>query len=90
MYFACSKNSGIFAPFTRIKPVDRKHSAPPLPTQSSPSMTSTEPLNVGDRVTFFGDKNAHHGMVMAIKDTPDGKMVLISTVSTDFSLERSK
>jgi len=50
-------------------------------------MASTEPLNVGDRVTFFGDKNAHHGMVMDIKDSPDGKMVLISTVSTDFSLE---
>ncbi|XP_048055919.1 ubiquitin carboxyl-terminal hydrolase CYLD isoform X2 [Megalobrama amblycephala] len=78
-YFTCSKNSGIFAPFTRIKPVDPKPSTPPLPTQSSLSMTSTEPLNVGDRVTFFGDKNAHHGMVMAIKDSPDGKMVLIST-----------
>ncbi|XP_051752653.1 ubiquitin carboxyl-terminal hydrolase CYLD isoform X2 [Ctenopharyngodon idella] len=78
-YFTCPANSGIFAPFTRIKPVDHKPSAPPLPTQSSPSMTSTEPLNVGDRVTFFGDKNAHHGMVMAIEDSPDGKMVLIST-----------
>ncbi|KAK7144804.1 hypothetical protein R3I94_011026 [Phoxinus phoxinus] len=78
-YFTCPKNSGIFAPFTRIKPADHKPSAPPLPAQSPPSITSTEPLNVGDRVTFFGDKNAHHGMVMAIKDSPDGKMVLIST-----------
>ncbi|XP_077054695.1 ubiquitin carboxyl-terminal hydrolase CYLD [Siphateles boraxobius] len=78
-YFTCPENSGIFAPFTRIKPMDHKPSAPALPTQSSPSMTSSEPLNVGDRVTFFGDKNAHHGMVMAIKDSPDGKMVLIST-----------
>lgn len=78
-YFTCSRNSGIFAPFSRIKPVDDKPSAPTLPTQSSLSMTSTEPLIVGDRVTFFGDKNVHHGMVMAIKDNPDGKMVLIST-----------
>ncbi|XP_016095754.1 ubiquitin carboxyl-terminal hydrolase CYLD [Sinocyclocheilus grahami] len=78
-YFTCPKNSGIFAPFTRIKPVDHKPSAPTLPTQSSLSMTSTEPLKAGDRVTFFGDKNAHHGMVMDIKDHPDGKMVLIST-----------
>ncbi len=47
-------------------------------------MTSTEPLKAGDRVTFFGNQNAQHGMVMDIKDQPDGKMVLISTVSTDF------
>uniref|UniRef100_A0A9J7WZT2 ubiquitinyl hydrolase 1 n=1 Tax=Cyprinus carpio carpio TaxID=630221 RepID=A0A9J7WZT2_CYPCA len=78
-YFTCPKNSGIFAPFTRIKPVYHKPSAPLLPTQSSLSITTTEPLKAGDRVTFFGDKNAHHGMVMDIKDHPDGKMVLIST-----------
>ncbi|KAG1972751.1 ubiquitin carboxyl-terminal hydrolase CYLD isoform X3 [Pimephales promelas] len=78
-YFTCPQNSGIFAPFTRIKPVDHKPLASPLSTHSSPFMASTEPLNVGDRVTFFGDKNAHHGMVMDIKDSPDGKMVLIST-----------
>ncbi|XP_067314522.1 ubiquitin carboxyl-terminal hydrolase CYLD [Pseudorasbora parva] len=78
-YFTCPRNSGIFAPFSRIKPMDEKPSAPSLPIQSSLSMTSTEPLIVGDRVTFFGDKNVHHGMVMAIKDEPDGKMVLIST-----------
>uniref|UniRef100_A0A8C1WLJ9 ubiquitinyl hydrolase 1 n=1 Tax=Cyprinus carpio TaxID=7962 RepID=A0A8C1WLJ9_CYPCA len=78
-YFTCPKNSGIFAPFTRIKSVYHKPSAPLLPTQSSLSITTTEPLKAGDRVTFFGDKNAHHGMVMDIKDHPDGKMVLIST-----------
>ncbi|XP_052455629.1 ubiquitin carboxyl-terminal hydrolase CYLD [Carassius gibelio] len=78
-YFTCPKNSGIFAPFTRIKPVDHKPSAPLLPTQSSLSMTSTEPLKVGDRVTFLSDINDHHGMIMDIKDSPDGKMVLIST-----------
>ncbi|XP_042614336.1 ubiquitin carboxyl-terminal hydrolase CYLD-like isoform X2 [Cyprinus carpio] len=79
IYFTCPKNSGIFAPFTRIKPVDHKPSGPPLPTQSSLSMTSTEPLKVGDRVTFLGKINDHHGMIMDIKDSPDGKMVLIST-----------
>ncbi|XP_059416220.1 ubiquitin carboxyl-terminal hydrolase CYLD-like isoform X2 [Carassius carassius] len=78
-YFTCPKNSGIVAPFTRIKPVHHKPSAPLLPTQSSLSMTSTEPLKVGDRVTFLSDINDHHGMIMDIKDSPDGKMVLIST-----------
>ncbi|KAK2889242.1 hypothetical protein Q8A67_014617 [Cirrhinus molitorella] len=78
-YFTCSKNSGIFAPFTRIRPVDHKPSAPPLQFQSFLSVTSTGPLKVGDRVTFLGDKNDHHGMVMAIQDSADGKMVLIST-----------
>ncbi|XP_058634497.1 ubiquitin carboxyl-terminal hydrolase CYLD isoform X2 [Onychostoma macrolepis] len=82
-YFKCPQNSGIFASFKRIKPVDHKPSAPPLPTQSSLSLTSTEPLKAGDRVTFFGDKNAHHGMVMDIKDRPNGKMVLISTDKDD-------
>ncbi len=50
-------------------------------------MTSTEPLKAGDRVTFFGDKNVHHGMVMDIKD---GKMVLISTVSTYFLVTKNE
>lgn len=62
----------------------QKPSAPPLHSQSSLSMTSTEPLKPGDRVTFFDDKNTHHGMVMNITDSQEGKMVLISTVSTDF------
>ncbi|XP_043097161.1 ubiquitin carboxyl-terminal hydrolase CYLD isoform X2 [Puntigrus tetrazona] len=78
-YFRCSKNSGVFAPFTRIRPVDHKPSAPPKPAQSSLSMTSIEPLKVGDRVTFFGKQSDHHGMVMDIMDSPDGKRVLIST-----------
>uniref|UniRef100_A0A9J7WVX9 ubiquitinyl hydrolase 1 n=1 Tax=Cyprinus carpio carpio TaxID=630221 RepID=A0A9J7WVX9_CYPCA len=86
IYFTCPKNSGIFAPFTRIKPVDHKPSGPPLPTQSSLSMTSTEPLKVGDRVTFLGKINDHHGMIMDIKDSPDGKMVLISTHTFCFVL----
>uniref|UniRef100_A0A9J7Y1T2 ubiquitinyl hydrolase 1 n=1 Tax=Cyprinus carpio carpio TaxID=630221 RepID=A0A9J7Y1T2_CYPCA len=89
-YFTCPKNSGIFAPFTRIKPVYHKPSAPLLPTQSSLSITTTEPLKAGDRVTFFGDKNAHHGMVMDIKDHPDGKMVLISTVNETEKMDTSQ
>lgn len=78
-YFKCSKNSGIFAPFTRITPIDHKPSAPPLSTPPLLSMTSSEPLDVGDRVIYFFDNNPHHGMVMDIKDMQDGKMVLIST-----------
>ncbi|XP_051562271.1 ubiquitin carboxyl-terminal hydrolase CYLD isoform X3 [Myxocyprinus asiaticus] len=69
-YFNCSKNSGIFAPFTRVKPMDPK---PLVPL----SKTSTEPLMVGDRVTFIDEREyVHHGMVMNINDK---KMVLIST-----------
>ncbi|KAA0712940.1 Ubiquitin carboxyl-terminal hydrolase CYLD [Triplophysa tibetana] len=69
-YFHCSKNSGIFAPFTRIKPKDSK-------TPMSPK-ASTEILKSGDRVAFF-DEKAHHGMVMEIVDDQGIKMVLIST-----------
>ncbi|KAL1272776.1 hypothetical protein QQF64_028638 [Cirrhinus molitorella] len=82
-HFKCPKDSGVFAPFTRVRPMDRKPSAPPLQSQSSLSMTSTEPLKAGDRVTFFGDKNTHHGMVMNITDGQGGKMVLISTDKDD-------
>ncbi|KAI2663601.1 Ubiquitin carboxyl-terminal hydrolase CYLD [Labeo rohita] len=78
-HFKCPKDSGVFAPFTRVRPMYQKPSAPPLHSQSSLSMTSTEPLKPGDRVTFFDDKNTHHGMVMNITDSQEGKMVLIST-----------
>ncbi|XP_056606123.1 ubiquitin carboxyl-terminal hydrolase CYLD isoform X1 [Triplophysa dalaica] len=69
-YFRCDRNSGIFAPFTRIKPKDSK-------TPMSPK-TSTEILKSGDRVAYF-DEKAHHGMVMEIVDDEGIKMVLIST-----------
>lgn len=78
-YFKCSKNSGIFAAFTRITPIDHKPSAAPLSTPSVLSMTSSEPLKVEDRVIFFLDNNPHRGMVMHIDNSQDGKMVLIST-----------
>lgn len=77
--FKCPKNSGVFAPFTRITPIDHKPSAPPLSTPSHLSITSSEPLDVGDRVIYFLDNNHHRGMVMEIKDMQDGKRVLIST-----------
>ncbi|XP_057193691.1 ubiquitin carboxyl-terminal hydrolase CYLD isoform X2 [Triplophysa rosa] len=69
-YFRCARNSAIFAPFTRVKPMDSK-------TPMSPK-TSTEILKSGDRVAFF-DEEAHHGMVMDIVDDKGIKMVLIST-----------
>lgn len=76
-YFNCSKNSGVFAPFTRVKPINTK-------TSTSPN-SSTELLEIGDRVAFFDEnEKAHHGMVLDIVDDKGIKKVVISTVSTDF------
>ncbi|TRY91954.1 hypothetical protein DNTS_035454 [Danionella cerebrum] len=73
-FFKCPRNSAIFTPFTSISPIHHKPSATPLQTQSPLSETSSEPLDVGDRVTFFVETNAFRGMVMNIYDTADGKM----------------
>uniref|UniRef100_A0A8B9H2G3 ubiquitinyl hydrolase 1 n=1 Tax=Astyanax mexicanus TaxID=7994 RepID=A0A8B9H2G3_ASTMX len=76
--FTCGENCGIFAPFSRIRPV---HSAPadtshPAPW-SSKAETAEEELSVGDRVSYFIGSEMHSGMVLEILKSKG--MVLIST-----------
>ncbi|XP_064190251.1 ubiquitin carboxyl-terminal hydrolase CYLD isoform X2 [Anguilla rostrata] len=69
-HFTCSKNCGIFAPFTIVRPRDPKPQESPKPLQD-PAGT----LVLGDRVTFFlNDDSSRNGMVLAL----EGNVVVIS------------
>lgn len=71
-YFKCPKYSGIFAPFTRVKPMDTSN--------SMSHKTPAEPLVIEDRVAFFDEsEHLHHGMVIDIVDKEGVKWVVIST-----------
>ncbi|XP_010764854.1 ubiquitin carboxyl-terminal hydrolase CYLD [Notothenia coriiceps] len=72
-FFACEKYSGIFAPFSRVRPVVPSSLSPSVPKHSA--QTEAEGLNVGDRVTYFIDEKCRHGMVLYLQ----GDSVKIST-----------
>ncbi|XP_067086424.1 ubiquitin carboxyl-terminal hydrolase CYLD [Osmerus mordax] len=72
--FSCSKDSGMFAPFSKVRPL-----TPILPApapQSSPQSFAT-----GDRVTFFleDEENGRHGMAMGLEEKQGRRHVFIST-----------
>ncbi|XP_046905719.1 ubiquitin carboxyl-terminal hydrolase CYLD isoform X2 [Hypomesus transpacificus] len=73
-FFSCSKDSGIFAPFSKVRP--RTPILPAAEPQSSPQSFTT-----GDRVTFFHEDEEHgrHGMVMGLEEKQGRKTVFIST-----------
>ncbi|KAK3574703.1 hypothetical protein QTP86_015398 [Hemibagrus guttatus] len=72
--FVCQRDCGVFVPFTRVKPLHPKPSAPWAGMEENP----TQKLSVGDRITYIPEdkSDCQHGMVLEIK--ADG-MVLIST-----------
>ncbi|KAL1022729.1 hypothetical protein UPYG_G00031580 [Umbra pygmaea] len=87
-YFACQKHCGVFAPFSRVKPVESQPKvlndlAGPVaqPTgMSDPKQSqqqSSNYLTTGDRVIFFMDEISIRGMVMDVKK--DEGRVFIST-----------
>lgn len=70
--FKCQKNGGIFAPFSRVRPV--------VPTPASPSsQPQTEELATGDRVTYFINNYCRHGMVVDVQEKDGEQFVRIST-----------
>lgn len=77
-YFSCSRNSGLFAPFSKVKSLATSHPAPQLQTRP---LSLKEPLATGDRVAFFIDDEAsgRHGMVMNLEENKGVKYVHIST-----------
>ena len=75
IFFACEKYSGIFAAFSKVRPVVPSSLSPSVPKHSA--QTEAEGLNVGDRVTYFIDDKCRHGMVLYLQ----GDSVKISTVS---------
>lgn len=90
--FSCKKDCGIFAPFSRVKPMVSKPKlvskcltfpAAQLATQPSPQQAHHQPLSTGDRVTFFKGEDTLHGMVMDLEEKEGRTLVIISTVSAE-------
>lgn len=77
-FFSCPKDCGIFAPFSRIRPVVPSTLSPSIPEPSQ--QLDTEELAPGDRVTYFINDKCRHGMVVELRDE-DGKHVV--RISTD-------
>ncbi|XP_036969886.1 ubiquitin carboxyl-terminal hydrolase CYLD [Acanthopagrus latus] len=76
--FSCPKDCGIFAPFSRVRPVVPSTLSPSIP-EHSPQL-DTEELAPGDRVTYFTNDKCRHGMVVELREE-DGKHVV--RISTD-------
>uniref|UniRef100_A0A8K9XFN0 ubiquitinyl hydrolase 1 n=1 Tax=Oncorhynchus mykiss TaxID=8022 RepID=A0A8K9XFN0_ONCMY len=92
--FSCKKDCGIFAPFSRVKPMFSKPKlvskcltfpAAQLATQPSSQQAHHQPLSTGDRVTFFMDEDILHGMVMDLEEKEGKTLVIISTVSNSLT-----
>ncbi|CAG5862983.1 unnamed protein product [Menidia menidia] len=75
--FKCDRNCGIFAPFSRIRPVVPSSLSPPVSTPSHE--TQTDELLPGERVTCFIGDCLRHGMVVDVKEEDGKHFVRIST-----------
>uniref|UniRef100_A0A8C4EUH0 Ubiquitin carboxyl-terminal hydrolase CYLD n=1 Tax=Dicentrarchus labrax TaxID=13489 RepID=A0A8C4EUH0_DICLA len=76
-FFSCSEYSGIFAPFSRVRPLVPSSLSPSIPAPSS----QPEELEPGERVTYFIDDKCLHGMVLNVRVENGQDIVVISTVS---------
>lgn len=88
--FSCPKDCGIFAPFSRVRPVVPSTLSPSIP-EHSPQL-DTEELTPGDRVTYFTNDKCRHGMVVELREEDGKHVVRISTVSNVlfFNFNQSK
>lgn len=80
--FSCAKNCGIFAPFSKVRPVCPRSPSTPEPS----SLPGTECINPGDRVTYFISDKCRHGMVVDVQEKDGQHFVRISTVSNIYYL----
>lgn len=76
-FFTCKKDCGIFAPFSRVRPLVPTSLSPSVPESSS--QTETEELFPGDRVTYFINNYCRHGMVVDVLEKDGEQFVRIST-----------
>ncbi|KAM8875402.1 ubiquitin carboxyl-terminal hydrolase CYLD isoform 2-T3 [Spinachia spinachia] len=76
--FPCAKDCGIFAPFSRVRPV-----VPSSLSPSSPKHSETDEVAPGDRVTYFFEDKCQHGMVLDVKEKDGEPCVRISTDTND-------
>ncbi|XP_034529613.1 LOW QUALITY PROTEIN: ubiquitin carboxyl-terminal hydrolase CYLD [Notolabrus celidotus] len=75
--FSCPKKCGIFAPFSRVRPLVPSSLSTSVPQSSS--LPETEELNTGDRVTVFVHDKSCHGMVLNMQEKGGACIVRIST-----------
>uniref|UniRef100_A0A3P8TYU5 Ubiquitin carboxyl-terminal hydrolase CYLD n=1 Tax=Amphiprion percula TaxID=161767 RepID=A0A3P8TYU5_AMPPE len=75
-FFSCDRKCGIFAPFSRVRPL--VHSSSPSHPEPSPQPEPDE-LTPGDRVTYFINDTCRHGMVVDIQEKDGQHIVQIST-----------
>uniref|UniRef100_A0A1A7Z6F6 ubiquitinyl hydrolase 1 n=1 Tax=Iconisemion striatum TaxID=60296 RepID=A0A1A7Z6F6_9TELE len=73
--FKCEKNCGIFAPFSRIKPLISNSPTKPEP----PTQQTTEDLSPGDKVTYFTNEKCQHGIMLNVEEEGGAYFVKIST-----------
>uniref|UniRef100_A0A667YQ56 Ubiquitin carboxyl-terminal hydrolase CYLD n=1 Tax=Myripristis murdjan TaxID=586833 RepID=A0A667YQ56_9TELE len=79
-FFRCKKDCGIFAPFSRVRPV-----VPSSLTSSAHQPTlqaQTDKLSIGDRVTYFVDEKCSHGTVVDLNGNNEHQMVQKMDVDT--------
>ncbi|XP_022064107.2 ubiquitin carboxyl-terminal hydrolase CYLD [Acanthochromis polyacanthus] len=76
-FFSCDRKCGIFAPFSRVRPLVPSSLSPTHP-DPSPQPQSDE-LTPGDRVTYFINDTCRHGMVVDVQEKDGQHMVQIST-----------
>ncbi|XP_042338720.1 ubiquitin carboxyl-terminal hydrolase CYLD isoform X2 [Plectropomus leopardus] len=82
-HFSCDKDCGIFAPFSRVRPLVPSSFSPSNPKHSSQpeaeELYTPEELNTGDRVTYFISGECRHGMVVCVQEKDGEHIVRIST-----------
>ncbi|KAM9365577.1 ubiquitin carboxyl-terminal hydrolase CYLD isoform 2-T2 [Pholidichthys leucotaenia] len=85
--FQCDQNCGVFAPFTRVKPLLPSSWSSPIP-KSSPELQTGE-LKYGDRVTYFPDNKCRYGSVVDVQERDGQHFVLIATDKDETGKEGS-
>ncbi|XP_066572246.1 ubiquitin carboxyl-terminal hydrolase CYLD [Amia ocellicauda] len=84
-FFRCTKNCGIFAPFTRIRPPPAPPGDLPLPTSPRAPPSQLEPLQPGDRVHWFLEGNSvQQGVVRRLQRVEERTSVLITPDGEDW------
>ncbi|KAM4628850.1 ubiquitin carboxyl-terminal hydrolase CYLD [Polymixia lowei] len=75
--FSCKKDCGLFAPFSRVRPVVPRSLLPSVPQPTT--QAQTDHLSLGDRVTFFSeDDHLYHGVVIDLEENEGQQFVHIS------------
>lgn len=84
--FSCDRKCGVFAPFSRVRPLVPSSLSPSSPKPSPQSETGD--LSTGDRVTYFINDEVHHGMVVNMMPEKGGGYIVRISTDTDENGQR--